>query len=303
MKKVFITGGTGFLGRNLVDRLSNHYKLTVLTRKLPHTNEYSNVEYILGDLLSENLENLIKGHDVVIHLAGLVNYSIQTFPEMYSLNVEGTVRLCEICKKENIKKFVFASTYNTEAYFSGEKKVDLGHIGYIKTKKMAEQAISQLLNDSKTHFDIIRPSSIYGPGFFDHYSRKSMKDLVFKKSIWLCPPGGINIVSLEAVLESFETSLKNLECTYIKNVTGINMTYKKLLYEFRERINRSVLIVAVPRWPLKCFVRIARTIKLDKILKSFELDLIEITLYNNFSSEKLTTKHSLKEIIDEAFSE
>ena len=71
-KKIFIIGGTGFIGKRLVKKLSKSYDLTLLIRD---NNEIKGMENFglkikLGDMFEKNsIENAMEKYDVVIHLA------------------------------------------------------------------------------------------------------------------------------------------------------------------------------------------------------------------------------------------
>lgn len=122
---ILVTGGTGYIGSHTVlqlldadynviilDNLSNS-KLESLNRleKLSGQKiKFYQVDLLDYDKLNEVFEN--ETIDAVIHFAGLkaVGESVEIPLHYYKNNVTGTINLCEIMKKYNVKKFVFSSS-------------------------------------------------------------------------------------------------------------------------------------------------------------------------------------------------
>ena len=118
LKKVVVTGGAGFIGSYLVDRLiSLGVEVIVLdnlsTGKRENVNSKANlvicnIPQSTADFLCEQTKDV----DAVFHLAAktAVQESIEN-PEMYNeMNVGGTLKMLEVCRLNNIPKFIFSST-------------------------------------------------------------------------------------------------------------------------------------------------------------------------------------------------
>ena len=76
MKKVLVTGATGFLGSRLVEKISNIKGLEIVatgrTLKKENISKKSNLEYILGDLKdTQFIDSITNGLDTIIHTAAL----------------------------------------------------------------------------------------------------------------------------------------------------------------------------------------------------------------------------------------
>jgi len=117
--KIFVTGGAGFIGRNLVKSLlkshdvtiyenfsnSNKKNLNFLSKSIP--------DIIEGDLSNyELLKNSLIGFDLVIHLAAKIDISESLkHPEISNnVNVQGTINLLRACIKSNVKNIIGASS-------------------------------------------------------------------------------------------------------------------------------------------------------------------------------------------------
>jgi nucleoside-diphosphate-sugar epimerase len=135
--KIFITGSTGFIGKNLIKSLKS----------------YQFVSY-KGDILDKfELWRQMKGCDMVIHLAGKFWPGSLTLPsELYEINAIGTANVVEAMNSNAIKKLIFASSVAA---------IEPTNNPYALSKYMSEQII---LQNKGINPVILRFSNIYGKG-------------------------------------------------------------------------------------------------------------------------------------------
>ncbi|MBO0350650.1 SDR family oxidoreductase [Phormidium pseudopriestleyi FRX01] len=117
LKKIYITGGAGYVGARLVPRLlAEGYQVTVLDlmiygeEVLP---SHPHLKAIKGDVRDQNLlQQTIPGHDAVIHLACISNDpSFELNPELgKSINLDAFRPLVEISKQAGVTRFIYASS-------------------------------------------------------------------------------------------------------------------------------------------------------------------------------------------------
>ncbi|WP_269920183.1 NAD-dependent epimerase/dehydratase family protein [Caldifermentibacillus hisashii] len=110
--KIAITGATGFIGTELISSLSSSaHEIFGLTRKKEVLNQninYHKVNWIITDYSLESLYEVLKGMDIVIHLAAV--RGTEGLITDYHINEIITQNLLESCVKNNIKNFVFISS-------------------------------------------------------------------------------------------------------------------------------------------------------------------------------------------------
>ena len=172
--KITVTGGTGCLGRPLVQKLiANGASLKFLA--LPNdpsiTDLDKKIEFITGDLNSPDaLDLLCMNCDVVFHLAGKVHSvpgTKEEKQEFYQVNVEGTRNLLEAAKKNRVKRIVFYSTvgvYGKDADFHGDELSPCQPKSvYAESKYLAEQLVLNSSNNGGPEGVVLRFPVVYGP--------------------------------------------------------------------------------------------------------------------------------------------
>ena len=165
MKKIFITGGAGYIGTTLIPLLlANNYEVTVYDslmfnngdKLLPYiTND--NFSFIKGDIRNEELlKKSIKGYDTVIHLAALVGFPIcrqAGDKEAHSVNTEGTQTVID-CMTEN-QYLLFGSTGSNYGAVEGvaTEETPLNPLtAYGVTKTKAERLVMKRPNSTAFRF-------------------------------------------------------------------------------------------------------------------------------------------------------
>jgi len=117
VEKILVTGGAGFIGSHLIDRLVENYEVYSMDNSLPgFGNKRINplAHQITGDIRRyEDIEFAVNNIDMVVHLAAISHVStcINNPILAFDVNVQGTVNLLEACRKQgNIKRVIVAAS-------------------------------------------------------------------------------------------------------------------------------------------------------------------------------------------------
>ena len=172
--QVAVTGGTGCLGRPLLDKLIRKdldVKLLALTNDPATESLPKNIHVITGTINSPRvLELLTKDCDFVFHLAGKVHSvpgTREEEQEFYQVNLEGTRNLLNAAKKNRVKRVVFYSTvgvYGKDADFHGDElSLCQPDSVYAESKYLAEQLVLNSSNDGGPEGVVLRFPVVYGP--------------------------------------------------------------------------------------------------------------------------------------------
>jgi len=155
--KVSVIGGSGFLGSQVADLLSETgHKVRIFDLKASPWLR-SDQEMVIGDVQDAvALDNAIRGADVVYHFAALsdLNDALNKPLETVRVNILGTVLVLESCRKHLVNRFIYASTVYV---FSREGGF------YRCSKQAAEQYIEEYRRVFGLDFTILRYGSLYGP--------------------------------------------------------------------------------------------------------------------------------------------
>ena len=184
LAKVFITGGTGFIGSTLADELiKKNYEVKCLIRNKSNLQWLKDkpVELIKGDLWNrEILQNALKDVDYVFH-AGGVTFGKKK-EDYFKGNTEATKSLIQFCYEINpgLKKFVHISSQTVAGPSpSADKPVDEKSpcrpiTTYGKSKLEAEKSVMEYFD--KMNVTILRAPAVYGPrdyAIFEYFKTMS----------------------------------------------------------------------------------------------------------------------------------
>lgn len=164
--KIIVTGGSGFIGSNIVRNLSKNHDVTIFDFKKPINIDN---EFIQGDIKdSEKVINSIKDYDIVIHLAatlGVINTEENPVLTL-DTNMGGTKNVLEACRINKIKKIIFSSS--SEVYGEpikipmdeNDKPIPITTYGI--SKFAAEEYIKAYSRNYGLQYTIFRLFNVYG---------------------------------------------------------------------------------------------------------------------------------------------
>jgi UDP-glucose 4-epimerase len=221
MKNILITGGTGFVGSNLVSFLKKkNFNINILDKKISRKfKHYKNVKLIKGDILDYNiLEKLSIGCDTIYHFAALTNLqeSLKKQKKYILNNYLGTVNVVKVSIKFNLN-LIFASSAAVYPLNINKRKIN-ERISFFPTniygltKKLCEEYILNCKNELKK-FTIFRFFNIYGKnqtGKINNYSSVI--------------PKFINLAKMNQTLELYNKGQQSRDFIYIDDI--INLCFK-----------------------------------------------------------------------------
>ena len=182
MKKIFITGGAGYVGSKLVPKLLElGYEVTVLDLMIYGENvldDHKKLKKIKGDIRDKNLlEKIIPGHDAVLHLACISNDpSFELNPSLgKSINYDSFEPLVKVSVDSKVNRFIYASSssvYGIKKEKNVTEDMKLEPLtDYSKFKVGCEKILNSYNSDNFTT-TTIRPSTVCG------YAKRQRLDLV-----------------------------------------------------------------------------------------------------------------------------
>lgn len=171
--RVFVTGGTGRVGRVVVEKLlSRKHSVVLLARDLSKARKMfgKRVEVVEGGLLNVGegvLLAALEKSDVVVHLAALLDFTASR-GQVFRENVEATKRLAGACVKANVSKFVFMSSCSIYHGIVGRisEETPPKPYGFYGESKLAAERV---VKESRLKYVVLRAPAVYGPGFSEGF--------------------------------------------------------------------------------------------------------------------------------------
>jgi nucleoside-diphosphate-sugar epimerase len=251
--KILITGATGFIGRNLSNKLVEKYEVYAIVRKYSNTlvlNKNINVFRYDGNI--DNLINFFQkeNFDGVIHLASffLTSHNPNDISELINSNIKFGTELLEVSKQTKVKWFINTGTF--WQHFNNEKynPVNL----YAATKEAFEVIAKYYVETSDLVFTTIKLNDTFGP----NDTRKKIFNLwldCIKNNRTLDMSKGeqlIDISYIDDVVNAYEVMIQNLSVDdykkyNLKNYIVSNkekMSLKELAYLFEEVVGKKLNI-------------------------------------------------------------
>jgi len=242
LKKVIITGHTGFIGSHLYDLLSENYDVIGISE--------SKSPQILNDITKIRLDDLPKDIHCIIHLAAITDTQLcEKNPELcFKVNVMGTQNMLEISRKLNTK-FIFASTSHvygnpTKNPVNENSSRNISGI-YSGSKIAAEDICESYAKSYEMDVSIVRIFSVFGPHSSPHLIISQIFSQLQNSDI-------INLGNLEAkrdfifiddVTKAIKIILEKSNGFNVYNIgTGVSHSIKSVFELIKNITNRNLQV-------------------------------------------------------------
>lgn len=177
-KKTIVTGGAGFIGSHIADRLlADGHQVTVIDNfstgrpeNLNHQKGHSNLRLVEADIMDmASINHYFDGVDWVFHIAALADIvpSIQHPEKYFRSNVDGTFNVLEVCREKGVKRFIYAASSSCygipDIYPTPETAEIRTEYPYALTKYLGEQMVLHWGRVYKLPVISLRFFNVYGP--------------------------------------------------------------------------------------------------------------------------------------------
>lgn len=214
--QILVTGGTGYVGKHIVERLSRKHRVFVISRQRP-SSVNNPATYIQCDIT--NTVDLVKktgglGFDCVIHLAAYHPKNPFESPQTsMRINVGGTQSLVNYCAITNIKHLVFSSTFSI--YGTGQNKpISEDFLAnpinpYALSKYFAERILYLANQQTGINVTIFRFSGIFGADRKDGAVYNFVSSALAGETITVSNP--LNFTDMVYIDDIFDVIKKSLK--------------------------------------------------------------------------------------------
>ena len=260
--KCFVTGGSGFLGRTLLESLQERcQEIYALVQEGDPLNSYipEGIHVMRGDLREEeSVEAFLATADsdsLVFHCAGIISVATKPGEQLYQVNVEGTRRILGHCLRKNVKRLIYVSSVHAipekkegeyiteEAAFSPETVRG----AYAKTKAMATASVIEAMKEG-LRANIIFPSGIIGPGDYGRGSFTSMFLSFMEGKLPLAVGGGYDFVDVRDVAKGIILTAEKGRIGEGYILSGEYLKMEEILSIVKEKLSLPKMPIFLPRF-------------------------------------------------------
>jgi len=170
--QAFVAGGTGLIGRHLVQALrARDWDVVVLTRDRSRATEATalGATVVEGDLTRPRFEAQLARSDVVFHSAGWIDLGVRDAQGMFDVNVNGTATLLAAARRERVPRIVYTGTAGVFAPAPPDRPATeasppnaVTHDPYVVTKFRAHQLVVGEMH-AGLPVTIVLPAAVFGP--------------------------------------------------------------------------------------------------------------------------------------------
>src|SRR5271166_1497603 len=158
LRRIIITGASGFVGRHLLEFFKDKFRIYGLARRSQVRSKapvHSNIKWFQAAIADrKSIEAVFEqiaaegGAEIVIHLAAYYDFSGDQHPEYYRTNVQGLRNILDLCGLVGTRHFIFSSSLAASAFpppgaaLTETSLADGNHI-YARTKKIGEDMLAE----------------------------------------------------------------------------------------------------------------------------------------------------------------
>jgi len=267
--KVFVTGGTGFIGGEVVRQLRDRDDEVVCLVRNPEKGQKAaalGCELVSGDLGdAEAIRKGMEGCDAVVHAAAMYEVGIpaKQRPAMWEANVAGTERVLKAALEAKVPKVVYVSTVgvfgNTHRQVVDESYEHPGKeftSYYEETKLEAHRIAKRMIADQGLPGLIVQPGGVYGPGDTSQVADLLEQFLAGKLPLMPFPELGICLSHVEDVAAGILLALDKGELGETYVISGPVTTMREAIETVAAATGRKAPKRAMPVGLLKAMTPI-----------------------------------------------
>lgn len=258
--KAFVTGGTGFLGLNVIQQLlEKGWQVIALHRPNSNISDLANLDVTLveGSLTDiTSLQKIVpKDLDAIFHIAGDTNMWSRNNERQFQANVVGTQNLVEVALENKVGRFIHTSSISAYGFHDSiitEQDTSTAMqsgVNYLKTKFLGEKVVKDAVKLRGLNAVVLNPCAIIGP--YDRHNWSQLFTMIQNGSLPGVPPGEGSYCHVKEVaaahIIAFEKG-KNGE-NYI--LAGTDCAFLEVVTKIGKLVNQPTADKTVPKLALK----------------------------------------------------
>jgi nucleoside-diphosphate-sugar epimerase len=254
MRKIFITGANGFVGRNLIQAINGKFEIIAYDIIIPGKKFSEGIEWLPPNDLNDNLlEERLRECDTIVHLAQSPYY--REFPEkakdIFDTNVHFVLQLFDAARTVGLKNIIlfssggiYGNSNNSFHELEQPNPIDF----YLATKAMSEFIAKKYREFMAVH--ILRPFFIYGPGQKNKLIPILIERIKEGKEVFingLSDGGRINPVFIDDVVSAVTELLEMSDVSSTVNLAGPDiLSVRQIIDIISQALGRKPIVVRKP---------------------------------------------------------
>lgn len=252
---LYLIGGSGFIGKNLVRLLCHNYSITVFDKYIDETffANYPSIQTVTMDLATEKISDCYATPDYIINLASIVTAerNLSLFDELISSNLKVLLNLFERFKEDKtLKLFIqFGSSeeYGSEGSPFKEDNREKPNSPYALIKQLTTNTALMLYRNYNFPATVVRPGNLFGPGQNENkFVPYIIKQLRENKPLNVSPceqkRDFIYIEDFAHYIQDIIKHYKNVIGEIINISSGISISLREIIEFYKKYLNSSSII-------------------------------------------------------------
>lgn len=305
MKRIFLTGATGYLGSKIaLKAASSGYLVKALVRDTSSSNApvHENIQLIKGDL--NDLHSILfamDGCEIVIHSAALAKLHSKDPDEIYKVNVEGTKNVLKAAHMLMVEKFIFTSSCAVMGnslnlpLTENDPRITPLENDYEISKYWAEELVKEyFLEGLKTV--ILSPPIMYGTGVCSNgNSLTSILKNALNRGFAFYPSGNIygNFAFVDDVVDGHINAIKFGKPGEKYILGGENISYETFFQSISTCSGKKVRLIPITRPVLNAFSKVNMVVS---ALLNRNTNMTPIAVRRIFSNRLMSCQKAILEL-------
>ena len=266
----YITGISGFLGRNLTIELLKQKDVEIIGLVFPNEKnlefyeQYPNITLVRGNLLDrESIDSFLstpsKGDKYLLHVAGRISVYKRNDQLTMDVNVEGTRNVIESCLDKDFKKVIYVSSVDSlprrkdkePIYEPNEYTLDKVEGVYSKSKVLANNIVLDAVKNHNLDACIVLPSVLMGPNDPFNSPINAAINKFLNDKLPAITKGGYDVVDVRDVAKGILLAVEKGKAGESYLLTGHNISVKDLIGEAAKVANKDPVKRVAPTFVIK----------------------------------------------------
>jgi len=266
--RILVTGATGFVGNVLLDlipRALSYSTIDLLVlpgdpgRARLAAKRITGLGFSEGDITNSlDVEEAVRGHTHVIHLAGLISYWGRDRARLVRVNQRGVENVVRACLRHNVDRLIHVSSVGAIGFCRDGTPAEENEpfnwpkgFHYMTTKHAGQQVVERAIRDQGLRAIILNPASLMGPGDPDPRSpHNQLYARIYFKKLFGCFSGGLAVADVRDLAGIIIKALAGGTVGEKYLVVGANLPYTRVVQSIGDCFQTRVYPFRVPSFLL-----------------------------------------------------